>query len=148
MIVDNPLARLPHGPEFRFVDHVTSLEPGCLGRGEMVIRGDERFLQDHFPGNPVVPGVIIAEALAQMAGLTAFLEHEPGTLGALAQMNVKFLAPVRPPARITLEASVQRILGALAFCRVQAACEGSPVCEGTLVVAIGSQETINGQRSS
>jgi len=65
------LAFLPHGPEFRFVDRLTALEPGVHGAGEYTVRGDEPFLRGHFPGDPMMPGVLLVEAAAQLAGIVA-----------------------------------------------------------------------------
>ncbi|MFA6547132.1 MAG: beta-hydroxyacyl-ACP dehydratase, partial [Limisphaerales bacterium] len=65
------LAFLPHGPEFRFVDRLTVLEPGVRGEGEYTVRGDEPFLRGHFPGDPMMPGVLLVEAAAQLAGIVA-----------------------------------------------------------------------------
>ena len=56
---------LPHGSEFRFLDRLLSLEPGKSGAGEYAVRGDEPFLRGHFPGRPMMPGVLLVEAAAQ-----------------------------------------------------------------------------------
>lgn len=71
MTHDDALQGLPHGPAFRFVDRVVSLDGGREGRGVYQVRGDEAFLEGHFPGNPLMPGVILLEAIAQLAGVVA-----------------------------------------------------------------------------
>ena len=62
---------LPHGPEFRFVDRLLSLTPGKEGVGEYLVRGDEYYLRGHLPGEPILPGVLLVEAGAQVAGMVA-----------------------------------------------------------------------------
>src|SRR5471030_2156688 len=65
------LKLLPHGAEFRFIDRLTSLNPGQYGEGEFTLRGDEPFLRGHFPGEPIFPGVLLVEAAAQLSGVVA-----------------------------------------------------------------------------
>ena len=65
------LRLLPHGPEFRFVDHLLSLDPGKEGVAEYRVRGDEYYLRGHLPGEPLFPGVLLIEACAQLAGVIA-----------------------------------------------------------------------------
>jgi 3-hydroxyacyl-[acyl-carrier-protein] dehydratase len=62
---------LPHGSEFRFVDQLLTLEPGKSGSGIYKVRGTEDFLRGHFPGQPLFPGVLLVEAVAQLAGVIA-----------------------------------------------------------------------------
>src|SRR5690606_9376629 len=92
----DPLASLPHQPPFRFVSGVVKLTPGESGEGYWSVDGSEAFFAGHFPGNPLVPGVLIAEALAQFSGIVGAAAGA-GSQGKLAQVNVRFLKPVAPP---------------------------------------------------
>ena len=69
------VALLPHRPPFRFVDAVDAHDPGVSVTARYLVTGDEAFLAGHFPGNPVFPGVLQLEALAQ-AGAIALLSDE------------------------------------------------------------------------
>jgi 3-hydroxyacyl-[acyl-carrier-protein] dehydratase len=110
------LRALPHGPEFRFVDRITRLEPGKAGAGEYTVRGDEPFLRGHFPGDPLMPGVLLVEAGAQLAGVVAQSDPVAGPLPGLkltALRAVKILGAARPGEVLHIEASVSGRLGNL-----------------------------------
>ena len=103
------LAALPHGPEFRFLDQVTALDPGRSGSGEYRVRGDEAFLRGHFPGDPLLPGVLLVEIAAQLAGVVA--QSDPGVpplpdLRLTAIRQAKILGAVRPGERVLVTAQV------------------------------------------
>ena len=110
------LAFLPHGPEFRFVDRLTALEPGVRGEGEYTVRGDEPFLRGHFPGDPMMPGVLLVEAAAQLAGVVAQSDPKhppmPG-LKLTALRQVKILGTARPGETICFRAELKARLGNL-----------------------------------
>jgi|SRR5665213_1083215 len=113
---------LPHGPEFRFLDKVLSLTPGKEGSGEYRVRGDEPFLRGHFPGNPILPGVLLIEAAAQLAGVVA--QSDPGIvplegLKLTALRGVKIFGAARPGDVVRLEASVIGRMGHLIQTRAQ-----------------------------
>src|SRR5258708_4177657 len=105
--IDQALLSLPHGPEFRFLDRLLSLDPGKSGIGEYTVRGDEPFLAGHFPGEPIFPGVLLIEAAAQLAGVVA--QSDPRTdplpdLKLTALRVVKIMGTARPGELIRLKA--------------------------------------------
>ena len=100
---------LPHGPEFRFVDELTALDPGKSGTGNYTVRGTEDFLRGHFPGQPLFPGVLLVEALAQLAGIVAQSDPEKSPLGNLkltALRAVKIYGTAQPGEVIDLRAEI------------------------------------------
>jgi 3-hydroxyacyl-[acyl-carrier-protein] dehydratase len=110
------LAFLPHGPEFRFVDRLTALEPGVRGEGEYTVRGDEPFLRGHFPGDPMMPGVLLVEAAAQLAGIVAQSDpaHPPMPgLKLTALRSVKLLGTATSGAKLSIHVEMQRRFGNL-----------------------------------
>ena len=130
------LARLPHGPEFRFVSGVREVDPGKAAVGYWSVRGDEPFLKGHFPGRPIVPGVLITESLAQLAGIAA-AGDPTNTGGVLVSVEMRFVAPVIPPATLELQASVSASREKLRQCEVIASVGGQPVARGTVMIHFG-----------
>ena len=112
----DPLAALPHGPGFRFVDALDSLEPGRSATGRYHVRGDEAFLAGHFPGNPLMPGVILIEAIAQLGGVVA--QSDPGVpplenLLLTGVRGAKILGAARPGETLSIHATVEGRLGGM-----------------------------------
>ncbi len=123
------LSQLPHGEAFRFVSRVTEVRSGEMATGVWSLHGSEPLFAAHFPGRPIVPGVLIAEALAQISGLAGAVGS--GTQGKLAQIDLRFEQAVAPPVEITLESKITRVLGPLQMCEVTAKV-------GSFIVAVGS----------
>lgn len=136
---DQSVDVLPHAPPFRFVSQLTDLRPGASVRGIWHVDGEEDFFRGHFPANPVVPGVLVTEALAQVSGLIVAIEEPSGApvQGRLAHVDVRFLKEVRPPADIVLNSSLSRSLGALHQFAVEAQVEDDVVARGTVTLALG-----------
>lgn len=129
---------LPHGAEFRFVDRLAELEPGKSGAGEYTVRGDEPFLRGHFPGEPIFPGVLLAEAAAQLAGVVAQSDPQIRPLAGLkltALRNVKILGTARPGQTIRLEARVSGRLGNLIQAQATAQVAGVTVLTAELTLS-------------
>ncbi len=127
------LRSLPHGPEFRFVDRLLTLEPGREGTGEYLVRGDEPFLRGHFPGHPLMPGVLLVEAVAQLAGTVAQSDPLIPPLAGLkltAIRGAKILGSARPGQVVHLSTRVLGRLGNL----IQA--QGSASVGGTSVLQV------------
>lgn len=112
---------LPHGPEFRFLDRLTSLTPGLAGVGEYKVRGDEYYLRGHLPGEPILPGVLLIEAGAQLAGVIAQEDpYHPSMprLKLTALRAVKILGSASPGQTVRLEAKLTARLGSLVQAQV------------------------------
>ncbi len=136
---------LPHGPEFRFVDRMASLTPGVRGVGEYMVRGDEYFLRGHLPGNPIMPGVLMVEAAAQVAGMVA--QEDPANprwpqLKLTALRAVKILGAVRPGDTLRIEAVVTGVLGDMIQAQVSAFIADTKVLSAELTLS-GDGPAIN-----
>jgi 3-hydroxyacyl-[acyl-carrier-protein] dehydratase len=110
------LDSLPHGSEFRFVDELIALDPGKSASGRYLIKGTEAFLPGHFPGQPIMPAVILIEAVAQVAGIAAQTDPVHGRLANLrltAVRGVKILSAAVPGERLDIHAEVVGRLGGL-----------------------------------
>jgi 3-hydroxyacyl-[acyl-carrier-protein] dehydratase len=132
------LAHLPHGPEFRFIDRLTALDPGKFGCGEYTVRGDEPFLRGHFPAHPLMPGVLLIEAAAQLAGTVA--QSDPGIsplldLRLTAIRACKILGTAKPSESITLEARITGRMGGLIQATATASVDDRVVLQAELTLS-------------
>jgi 3-hydroxyacyl-[acyl-carrier-protein] dehydratase len=132
------LARLPHGPEFRFLDRLLSLDPGKEAQGEYRVRGDEPFLRGHFPGQPLMPGVLIVEAAAQLAGVVAQSDPDippmPG-LKLAGMRGIRIQGTARPGEVLRIEARLSGRLGNVVQATVMAWLQDQPVLRGELTLS-------------
>lgn len=100
---------LPHRYPFLLVDRIIELEPGERVVGIKNVTVNEPFFQGHFPGNPIMPGVLIVEAMAQVGGVLArmsmpdVLEGQANTVLFMSMDKVKFRRPVIPGDQLILE---------------------------------------------
>jgi 3-hydroxyacyl-[acyl-carrier-protein] dehydratase len=137
-MMEKALSFLPHGPEFRFLDRLTALEPGKTGRAEYRIRGDEPFLRGHFPGEPIFPGVLLVEAAAQLAGVVAQSDPVIPPLAGLklaALRQVKILGAAKPGETLELEAQITGRMGNLIQAKASARVAGAVVMTAELTLA-------------
>lgn len=131
---DDLVALLPHQPPFRFVDAVDEVVPGASVRARYRVTGDEAFLAGHFPGNPVLPGVIQLEALAQ-AGAVALLTDEryAGSLPLFGGVEaVRFRRQVKPGDELVLEVTMDKLSSRGGWGTATASVAGKTCCQGRL----------------
>jgi 3-hydroxyacyl-[acyl-carrier-protein] dehydratase len=104
---------LPHRYPFLMVDRIVEIEPEKRAVGIKNVTINEEFFQGHFPGNPIMPGVLIIEALAQVAGILAFQSgaSEGKSVYFLSIEKAKFRRPVVPGDQLRLEVSVLQFRG-------------------------------------
>ena len=126
------LQRLPHRDPFRFLSRITRINAGESGEAVWSLGGNEPFFAGHFPGNPLVPGVLIAEAMAQLSGLVG---PTASNEGKLVHVDVLFDRPVAPPAEIVLTSRHLRTIGILQQFEVSAAVGQESVARGMLTLS-------------
>ena len=132
------LNHLPHGAEFRFLDRLAELDPGRSGKGEYRVRGDETFLRGHFPNDPIMPGVLLMEAVAQLASVVAQSDPAIAPLPGLkltALRSVKILGTARPGEVVRLDARVMGRLGNLIQAQATASVNGQTVLQAELTLS-------------
>ena len=135
---EKALSFLPHGPEFRFVDRVLELDPGKTGRAEYTLRSDQQFLRGHFPGAPLMPGVLVVEACAQLAGVVAQSDpaREPlQDLKLTAIRSAKILAAVLPNETLQIDAQITGRMAGLVQASVSARVGDRIVMQGEVTLS-------------
>ena len=128
---------IPHRDPFLFLDEVTELEPGRRVVARKGVRPDEWFFPGHFPDRPIMPGVIMVEALAQ-AGAVAVLSlaENRGKLALFAGIDdVRFKRIVEPGDELTLTCEVEAVRGPVGKGRVEARVGDELAVRGTLTFA-------------
>ena len=144
MAFEQELQSLPHGKEFRFVEKITSLDPGKSGEATYLISGDEPFLAGHFPGLPLWPGVIMIEAIAQLGGIVAQSDPDIPALDDLrltSVKNAKILGSTAPGSTLTIQATVQGRMGPLIQINGQVLAGETTLCAATVMLS-GTEPTL------
>jgi 3-hydroxyacyl-[acyl-carrier-protein] dehydratase len=127
-------ALIPHRDPFLLIDRVTDLEPGVRAVAEHTFTGEEWYLKGHFPGNPIVPGVILVESCAQAATVMAMAlpEYRDG-LGLFAGIDeMRFKRIVRPGDTVRYEAVIDRMRRGYARVNVRAYVGDEVAAEGVI----------------
>jgi len=133
---------LPHRYPFLLIDGVSECRPGESISAWKNVTINEPFFQGHFPGRPVMPGVLIIEAMAQAGGVLSYMtsrKHDPEAIFYLAGVDeARFRRPVCPGDRLDLDVSVEGIRRGIWFYRCEAAVDGNKAVSARITCAPGA----------
>jgi len=136
--LDEILQRLPHAFPFRMIDRILEIEKGKKAIALKNVSMDEPHFSGHFPNEPIMPGVLILEAMAQTGGLAfqSSFEKEGEGIPVLARVEeFRLKRKVIPGDQLVIEAEVLHLFSNLAKVKVMARVGEESVAEGTLVLA-------------
>jgi UDP-3-O-[3-hydroxymyristoyl] N-acetylglucosamine deacetylase/3-hydroxyacyl-[acyl-carrier-protein] dehydratase len=137
--IQNIMKVLPHRYPFLLVDRILEVEPGKRIVGLKNVTINEPFFPGHFPGHPVMPGVLIVEAMAQTGGMMlmdAVEDPESKVVYFMSLDKVKFRKPVVPGDQLRFELEMLKFRGKTCRMRGVAYVEGQPVAEAEMMAAI------------
>jgi len=129
---------IPHRYPFLLVDRVTSIEPGVRAKGYKNLTANEQFFEGHFPFKPIMPGVLMVEALAQLGCIAILVKDEfKGSLGVFTGIDgLKFRTMVQPGDRLDLEVELIKLKGPIGKMKGIAKVGDKVACEGEISFAI------------
>ena len=129
---------IPHRPPFLLIDEIVELQPGKRAVGTKNVAADAWFFQGHFPGYPIMPGVLIIEALAQTGAVVILsLPEHAGKIVLFARIDkVKFKREVLPGDQLLLDVDITRWRGKIGKGLAQATVNNEAVAEAELTFAV------------
>lgn len=132
---------LPHREPFLLIDEIIEVQVGKSAKAVWHVREDYDVFRGHFPGNPVLPGVLMVEALAQAGAYAILLDEKfKGKLALFGGIDgVKFRGLVRPGDDLVLEAELVRISSFGGKAQARASVDGKTVCEGEIMFAFAKE---------
>jgi len=135
---------IPHRYPFLLVDRIEELEPGVRAVGLKNVTQNESFFQGHFPDYPVMPGVLIIEAMAQVGavGVMAGGDHEDKLALFAGIDGVRFRRQVLPGDVLRMEVEIVRLKGSVGRGKGKATVDGERVCEAELMFAFAAKRDV------
>jgi 3-hydroxyacyl-[acyl-carrier-protein] dehydratase len=135
---------IPHRYPFLLVDRIEEIEPGVLAVGIKNVTQNEPFFQGHFPEYPVMPGVLIVEAMAQVGavGVMAIEEYRQKLALFAGIDGVRFRRQVVPGDVLRMEVEIDRLKGRVGRGKGRATVNGERVCEADLMFAFAEREEV------
>lgn len=135
------MKRIPHRYPFLLVDRILEINSEEKSiRGIKNVTINEEFFNGHFPGHPIMPGVLIVEGLAQCLGVLV-MEGQEGKVPYFAALeNIKFKHPVRPGDQLVYEAKVDKLRGNIVKASGVAKVDGKVVTEASFTFSIANKE--------
>jgi UDP-3-O-[3-hydroxymyristoyl] N-acetylglucosamine deacetylase/3-hydroxyacyl-[acyl-carrier-protein] dehydratase len=137
--IEDIMKALPHRYPFLLVDRILEIEPKKRIVGLKNVTINEPFFQGHFPGHPIMPGVLIIEAMAQVGGVLLMGEVEGSESKVVYFMsldNVKFRRPVKPGDQLIFEIEMTQMRGMVVKMRGIAKVDGEVVCEADMAAMV------------
>jgi 3-hydroxyacyl-[acyl-carrier-protein] dehydratase len=141
LTINEIMKYLPHRYPFLLVDRIVDLKPGERALGVKNVTINEPFFQGHFPGQPIMPGVLVIEAMAQVAGVMAFRSGMEGkSVYFMSIDNAKFRRPIVPGDQVMMEIKLLKQRGNVWKFSGVATVDGKPVSEAEFTAMVTDRE--------
>jgi len=141
--IDEIMKTIPHRYPFLLIDKIVAMEEGVSVTAEKNVTMNEPFFQGHYPDNPIMPGVLIIEAMAQAASfmaLKSIKSDKPLTPLFAGIDKARFKKPVRPGDILTIEVTVSKKKGSIWYADSTAKVDGKLACKATIIAVFSALE--------